>query len=131
MKMLQALLSNKDILDKVLCSEMDSLEGYKSFRNGSHFKENLLLNVEEFRIALGLYIDEFELANPLGTSKKKHNLCVVYWVLANLASKYRSALRSIQPALLCKVNTVREHGYQKLCIHSFRILQPLRNMVFI
>ncbi len=62
------------------------------------------------RIALGLYIDDFEVANSLGTSKKKHRLCAVYWVLANLDSKYRSALHSIQLALLCKVNTVKEHG---------------------
>ncbi len=63
------------------------------------------------RIALGLYIDDFEVANSLGRSKKKHRLCAVYWVLAKLDSKYRSALHSIQLALLCKVNIVKEHGY--------------------
>lgn len=75
LKMQQALLSNKDILDKVLCGEMYSSEGYHSFRDGSHLKENVLLNVEEFRIALGLYIDDFEVANPLGTYKKKQTMC--------------------------------------------------------
>ena len=119
LKMLQALLRNKDILDKALHVECGaSPEGYHSFRDGSHFKENVLLNVEEFRIALGLYIDDFEVANPLGTSKKKHKLCAVYWVLANLHSKYRSALHSIQLALLCKVKTVKEHGYAE-------VLRPL------
>lgn len=58
LKMIQALLSNRDILDKVLSGEMNSSEGYHSFRDGSHFKQNVLLNVEEFRIALGLYIDD-------------------------------------------------------------------------
>lgn len=67
LKMLQALLSNKDILDKALCGEVNSAEGYHSFRDESNFKENVLLNVEEFRIALGLYIDDFEVANPVGT----------------------------------------------------------------
>lgn len=95
LKMLQALLSNQDILDKVLCGEINPSEAYNSFRDGSHFKESVLLNV--VRIALGLYIDDFEVANPLGTSKKKHKLCAVYWVLANLDSRYRSALHSIQP----------------------------------
>lgn len=87
-------------------------------QNGSNFKENVLLNVEEFRIALGLYINDFEVANPLRTSKKKHKLCAIYWVLANLDSKYRSAFHSIQLALLCKVNTVTEHGYAE-------VLRPL------
>lgn len=115
LKMLQALLNNKDILDKVLHVECGaSLEGYHSFRDGSHFKENVLLNVEEFRIALGLYIDDFEVANPLGTSKKIHKLCAVYWVLANLDSKYWSVLHSIHLALLCKVKTVKEHGYAEV-----------------
>ena len=111
LKMLQALLNNQDILDKVLHEKIPSSEGYHSFRDGSNFRENVHLNVEEFRIVLGLYIDDFEVANPLGTSKKKHKLCAVYWVLANLDSKYNSALHSIQLGLLCKVNTVKEHGY--------------------
>jgi len=57
--MLQALLSSKDILDKVLHADVISSDRYHSFRDGSNFKENVLLNVEEFRIAFGLYIDEF------------------------------------------------------------------------
>lgn len=118
LKMLQALLSNKDILDKVLHAETTSGQGYHSFRDGSRFKENVLLNVEGVRIALGLYIDDFEVSNPLGTSKKKHKLCAVYWVLANLDSKYRSALHSIQLALLCKVKTVTDCGYAE-------VLRPL------
>ncbi len=50
LKMLQSLLSHKDILDKVLHVESISSEGYRSFRDGSHFKENVLLNVEELKV---------------------------------------------------------------------------------
>lgn len=39
LKMLQTLLNNKDILDKVLQAEMISPEGFHSFRDGSHFKD--------------------------------------------------------------------------------------------
>lgn len=55
-----------------------------------------------------VFVDEFELANPLGTLRKKHNL---YWVLANLPSKYRSSLQSIQLAILCRASTEKQHGY--------------------
>lgn len=79
-----------------------------------------LLNVDEFRIVLDLYMDEFEVANPLGTSKKKHKLCVVYWVFDNLDSKYHSALHPIELSLLGKVSTVKIHGCQEVL--SFRIL---------
>lgn len=56
-------------------------------------------------------------------------LCAIYWVLANLDSNYRSALHSIQLALLCKVNTVKEHAIRKFFVLSFRTLQVLRKMV--
>ena len=38
----------------------------------------------------------------------------MYWVLANLPPKYRSSLHAIQLAVLCKVNTVKERGYDEV-----------------
>ncbi|RXN38661.1 sterile alpha motif domain-containing 3-like protein [Labeo rohita] len=77
-----------------------------------------MIDRDEFTIALGLYIDDFEMANPLGTSKLKHKMCAVYWVIANIPAKYRSTLNSIQLALLCNTSTVKKCGYAK-------VLQPL------
>lgn len=116
--MLQALLNKDGVLDKALTTSSSKENEYSNYRDGSHFNENAILAEEEFRIALGLYIDDFEVANPLGTSKKKHKLCAVYWVLANLHPKYRSSLHAIQLAVLCKVNTVKEKGYHE-------VLRPL------
>lgn len=66
----------KEILDMAMWAETSPSQGYKSYRDGSHFKSNTLLTEEEFRVALNLYIDDFEVANPLGTSRKKHMLCL-------------------------------------------------------
>lgn len=63
---------------------------------------------------LCLYIDDFEVANPLGTSRKKHKLCAIYWVLGNIHPKYRSSLHSIQLAVLCKVSSLKDHGYGEI-----------------
>lgn len=63
----------------------------------------------EFKIAVGLYTDEFEMSNPLGTSKKKHKMSAVYWVIVNVPSKYRSTLHCIQLPLLCKAY-IKEYG---------------------
>jgi hypothetical protein len=41
-------------------------------------------------------MDEFEAANPLGSKKSKHKVCVFYWQLMNLPPMLRSSLRSIQ-----------------------------------
>lgn len=63
---------------------------------------------------MGLYTDDSEVANPLGTSKKKYNISAVYCVIANVPSKYRSILHSIQLAVLCKALDVKEFGYAKI-----------------
>lgn len=100
LKMLQTLLSNRDILEKTMSHETTLSEEYKSYRDGSRFKGNVFLNEEEFSIALYLYIDDSDVANPLGTSRKKHKLTAIYWELGNLHPKYCSSLHSIQLALL-------------------------------
>lgn len=40
-------------------------------------------------------------------------MCVVYWTIANIPAKFRSALQSIQLALLCNTTTIKKCGYKK------------------
>lgn len=65
-----------------------------------------------------LYIDDFEICNPLGTSRKKHKVTAVYWVLADIPATLRSTLCSIYLAILCKANNINKYGYPK-------VLEPL------
>lgn len=116
--MLQKILNKPDVLDKAMSEKDHVPQEYRSYVDGKYFNVNSLLASDEFTIALGLYIDDFEVANPLGTSKLKHKMCAVYWVILNIPAKYRSTLSSIQLALLCNTSTVKECGYAK-------ILQPL------
>lgn len=112
--MLQKMLNRADILDKALPVHKHVPHEYSTYRDGSNCKENDLLKGEEFKIAVGLYIDDFEVANPLETSKKKHKMTAVYWVIANVPSEYRSTLHSIQLAVLCKASDVKKYGYAKI-----------------
>ncbi|KAL1273015.1 hypothetical protein QQF64_028877 [Cirrhinus molitorella] len=114
LQMLQKLLNKKEILEKVTSLQEHIPHEYRTCQDGSSFRENSLLNCGEFTIALGLYIDDFEVANPLGTSKGKHKMCAVYWIIANLPAKFRSALNTVQLALLCNTETVKECGYDKI-----------------
>lgn len=124
-KMLQTLLSNREILEKTMSHEATLSEKYQSYIDGARFKDSAFLNEEEFRIALQLYIDNFEVGNPLGTSRKKHKQTAIYWTLGNLHSKYCSPLHAIQLALLCKANNIKDQGYAK-------ILHPLiQDLVFL
>ncbi len=59
--------------------DQESLPGqYKSFQDGRYYKEYKLLGEKESGIALGLYIDDFEVCNPLGTSRKTHKITAVF-----------------------------------------------------
>ena len=98
---LKVLLNRKDIIDEIVCNrktqsetETAKLIVYKSFRDGLHCKQNTLFSGQELRLSIGLYIDDFEVCNPLGTSRKTHKLCAVYWVLSNLRPGSHSSLTS-------------------------------------
>lgn len=123
LKVLQQLFSDCHLLAKVLDgSRITEQSGeeviYRSFREGLFFKENSFLSAGELRVLLNLYIDDFEICNPLGTSRKKHKICAIYWTLSNLPPACHSSLTSIYLALLCKSEDVKTYGYEK-------ILEPL------
>lgn len=117
LKSLHQLLCRKDIIDKLVDNYTTCLESnnqYTCFQDGEYYKINPFFSSEVLRISLCLYVDDFEVCNPLGTSRKKHKLCTVYWTFGNLPPGSSSALSSIYLALLCKVDFVKEYGYQKL-----------------
>lgn len=75
----------------------------------------------ELRISLGLFVDDFETCNSLGTSsQKKHKLCGVYWIRGILPP-----LSSIFLAILCKSVDVKIYGYDKVLEP---LLQDLKNL---
>lgn len=111
---LQLLLKKADVLEEVKRAPTQIPGHFKSFCDGSYYQENVLLSQEGPKLSIILYVDDFEIANPLGTSKKIHKVFAVYWTLANFPVKSRSALHCTQLALLCNSNDVRLFGYKKL-----------------
>lgn len=77
LKVLTELLNHDDILDKILQETADQSGQIKTYRDGLYCKGNPLLSSKSLSIALGMYIDDYEVCNPLGTSKKKQGLCSV------------------------------------------------------
>lgn len=88
------VLNNKNIQEKALGSERNSehTSQYQSFHDGSHYQKNDFFSVKEDKISLILYIDDFEVCNPLGTSQKKHKVKAVYWMLGNIPAQSQSTL---------------------------------------
>ena len=63
--------------------------------------------------------------NPLGTSRKKHKVTAVYWVIGNIPAQFRSILASIYLAILCKAEDTKQFGFQRVLEPLLRDLQSL------
>lgn len=123
LEMIQKMYKHTDILDRIKETKSSEKGHYMSHQD---IQENNLLSSSKLSLPLILYIDDLEIANPLGTSRKIHKLCSVYWVVADLPVKYRSALHVIQLAALCKVPDLKGSGYQGVLgplLRDLRILE--------
>lgn len=131
-QVLENLLGRSDFLDKLVFIKVDKPGQYGSFQDGVYFKENKLFGVQETSISVGLYIDDFEVCNPLGTSRKIHKITAVYWVVLNLPAKFRSSLPLIQLAALGKSVDVKRFGYDAFLYPLIKDIQSLeRDGVFV
>lgn len=92
-----------------------------SFRNGQYFRDHNLLSVKNMSISIGLYINDFEICNPL----KK--ITAVYSVLLNLPAKFHSTLSLIQLAVLGKSADVKQFGYDAFLYTLIKDIQFLEN----
>ncbi|XP_034080784.1 uncharacterized protein LOC117551836, partial [Gymnodraco acuticeps] len=120
LKSLQHLLSHKGVLEHIETQQrlLAVPQEYRTVRDGEYYKQNSFFSDEGLRISVNLYVDDFEICNPLGSSRKTHKLCGVYWVLGNLPPGSHSTLNSIYLAVLCKSDDVKTYGYGK-------VLEPL------
>lgn len=124
-KVLSSLLEREDFSEQVVVGQ-DSLPGvYKSSQDRKHFKDNTLLGQQNKCISLALYTDDFEICNPLGTSKMIYKVTAVYWVVLNLPAKFRASLTSIQLALLGRSEDVKEYGYESFLEPLIKDIQQL------
>lgn len=104
--------------------QLRDVHQYRSVQDGLYFKANDFFS-EELRISVCLYVDDFEICNPLGTSRKKHKLCAIYWILGNVPSMSQSTLSSIHLAVLCKMEDVKTYGFEKILRPLLHDLQTL------
>ena len=118
LSVLKNLLRKSDILGFVLDLEGESANVYSSYKSGKSYSSCSLLQSEPCFLIVGLYQDDFETVNPLGTSKKIHKLGAFYWTLINVPHKYRSSLHMIQTAILAKSVDTKYFGIRK-------VLEPL------
>ncbi len=118
---LQQLLSVKQIYDSVLESfrkntlsfDQDNSQTYSDVWDGKFIKVNeVFIKSKGCVLCIQIYMDEVELANPLGSKKGKHKISVFYWVLLNLPPIFRSSLKSIMLLGIVNSSLLKERGVQ-------------------
>ena len=65
----------------------------RDFHDGNYYKNHQLLSNKNC-IVLGLYNDDMETTNPLGSHTSVHKLGFFYYIIKNLPPKYNSVLKN-------------------------------------
>ena len=107
----KAMFKNKSFDDINLKVPRNEGGALKYFRDGFVFQSNsfFLENVEALSITL--YMDSFEIVNPIGSVRKKCKILAMYLTLGNLPDYIRYRINLIQLVLLCKE---KDFSLQKL-----------------
>lgn len=84
--------------------------------------DNSLFQSDPKSLGLILYEDAFEVANPLGSGKKKHKVLAVYF---SLTPHNGSNVDQMQLALLCREQDYKYFGHDKLFSSLIRDLKDL------
>ena len=109
---LRNLLRHDDVLSHVVREKSQETENcIQSYTDSMAFKENAFFKENPRALRLKLYTDEFQVVNPLGNKTKKHKICAVYFTLDNLPIEYQSKVYTIQLALLCRSEVLKEFGF--------------------
>lgn len=109
-KPLSAFLLDKSVQQQ-LASKCTSADGFLcDIGDGNLFRESDFFKSRENTIQLLIFQDAFEVANPLGSARKRHKILGMYYTLANLPPQARSKVHSIQLLLLCYEATLQKVG---------------------
>ena len=109
---LTALLSMPEV-QECLQSSRDT-ELMTDFYDGLYFSQHEYLKRHPKCLCFGLYTDDFEVVNPIGSHRKKHKITAFYWTLLNIPVEHRSKLSVIQLVALAKTSDLKAHGCDKL-----------------
>ena len=105
---LSSLLSKEDVRAYIHNAESDQ-KTVNSFLSGSYAKNNNFFKMKN-ALQIELYVDDYQIVNPLGNKTKKHKICAFYFSIGNIPVKFRSRLYTLQLLLLTKSRNVRKYG---------------------
>ena len=126
LRSIQAFCKNNEVLDYIMSMPTEGQVNILSdICDGKIFKNNEIFQTFP-NIQILLYFDEFVVSNPLRGNQAKHKLAAFYYTLANIPIKYRSRVKDMQLAILCKSCDLKYFGFQailKPLIEDIKILE--------
>ena len=124
---LTAMLRDDSVLRQCLDDPKTDDSKLSDFTDGLVYKQAVTRCSSEPQtkhISIILYQDAFEVANPLGSAKKKHKILAFYYILGNLESHNRSAVDNTQLVLLARETDVNCAGQRVFR----RVVDDLKNL---
>lgn len=86
---------------------------YSDFYDGASYRNNHFFQSDP-RIEILLYMDSFNLAQPLGAAKSKYKTAAIYYTLGNIPRPTRFKLQNMQLALLCLESNIKKFGMDEI-----------------
>ena len=116
-QLLKHILESKGFMRAVAEYQLSRDEVMRDFHDGEFCRGHVFFSNGK-NIALLLYVDDCEIANPLGSKAGMHKIGVIYCTILNLPAKFRSSLCNHYLVALYNAGDVKTYGFDP-------ILQPL------
>ena len=114
--LLKCVLESKGFMREILLYHPSNDGVMRDFHDGLFCKEHDFF-ANQKNIRLLLYVDECEIANPLGSKAGLHKIGVIYCTILNIPPRFRSSLSNCFLVSLYNAADVKTYGYAP-------ILQP-------
>ncbi|XP_063957930.1 uncharacterized protein LOC129258220 isoform X1 [Lytechinus pictus] len=126
-KKLITLLLEKTDLMKLAVSYVPSTDGMMhDFQDGFFCRQSRFLSSTR-TIKLILYVDDFEVTNPLSPKSGTHKLTGVYFKIASVPPQYRSTLANIYLLMLFNSSDAKLYGYPVILSQLLKDLKVLES----
>lgn len=123
---LKRLLSDAAVLECCISPKVSQPGVYEDLCDGAVYAKIAHTVGDSSFIELILYMDSFEIVNPLGSANKVHKITAVYMVLGNLPCHVRMKMDNLQLVLLCRdtdLTRCGQHAVFESLIHELRGLE--------
>ena len=111
---IRSLLSHDDVLAEVLKEPSKKNGSIASYSDSTSYSDNALFQESSRALRIKLYTDEFQVVNPLGNKARKHKICAFYFTLDNIPIEFHSKVYTIQLAVLCRSQVVKNLGFDEI-----------------